>query len=405
MGFRFQAIDAAGQTLTDVVEAASAPEASALLRERGLFVTRLDEDGATGTESVTASDDGGKGAKFRDVLLFTQQMSMLIRSGAQVIEALDAIEDQNQRVAWQRVMAGIRFDLQEGKPLSVALERYPKLFSGIYVNMITAGEASGQLGVAFDRLAALTRQQQEIRNRIIGAISYPLVLLCLCGAVIVIMLGFILPRFAEMFDTLGVELPVTTTILIAASEWTQAHWPYVLGSVAAAGTGTFLLFRSKAGRRWLSLIILRLPLFGVLIRNIIFARICRIWGQLLQSKVSLLEAIELVQRGTSNAEYKNMLGRVAEAVTEGNRVGGEMRASWLVPGAFAGAIATGESSGRLADSLLFVGSSLDDQNAEMLGSLTRVLEPIILAIMGVVVGVLAFSLFLPMFDMATAAGR
>jgi len=403
MAFRYQAIDSAGQTVDDVVDVGSATEAADLLRDRGLFVTQLDEGHQVDAHSTSAGQPG-KGVKFRDVVLFTQQMSMLLRSGAQVFEALDTLEDVSRKPGWQTLIARLRLDVEEGRPLSTALAQFPKLFSGIYVSMITAGEASGELGLAFERLSVLTREQQEVRNRIIGAISYPIVLTFLCIAVIVIMVGFILPRFTEMFEALDVDLPMTTTMLIAASEWSQVHYPYLLAGLAGAGIGAYLFLKSPTGHRYTSFTVLRLPIFGKLIRNITVARICRIWGQLLESKVDLLNAIDLIQRGTKNHEFAALLGQVVQTVTDGNPIGNELRASWLIPKTYAGAVATGETSGRLTDSLLFVATSLEDQNTEALGSLARVIEPLILAVMGLVVGVIAFSLFLPMFDMATAAG-
>jgi len=406
MAFRYEAIDSAGQTLTDVVEAASAQEAADLLRDRGLFVTRLDEDDPhrhRDASGISSSRQGPK-AKFRDVVLFTQQMSMLLRSGARVVEALEAIEHQTQRTGWRDVVRTIHEDVEQGKPLSVALSRFPKLFSGIYVSMVTAGEASGELGLAFDRLGLLTRQQMEIRNRVIGAISYPAVLLVLCAAVMVILLVFVLPRFADMFEVLDVELPLSTSIMISSSRWVQVHWYYVLTALVATGVGTTMFLRSPGGKRSLSCTVVRVPIFGGLIRNIILARMCRIWGQLLQSKVGLLDAVELVQRGTTNHEFHELIGRVARTVTDGNLVGSELKSTWLIPKTYAGAIATGEESGRLTDSLLFVASSLEDENGEALASLTRIIEPLILAGMGLVVGIIAFSLFLPMFDMAGMAG-
>lgn len=406
MAFRYQAIDASGNTLADVVNAASLDEAAGILRERGLLVTSLDraaEQETGGAES--AGGPVGKGARFKDVLLFTQQMSMLLRSGAQVVGALEAVEEQTSRLQWKRVVRHIRSEVQNGHSISTAMSRFPDLFRGVYVSMVAAGEASGELGVAFDRLSRLTIQQNEIRNRVYGAMSYPLILLCLCMGVMTVMLGFVLPRFAEMFEGLGMPLPWTTSMLIGASRSVRNHWLLLLISVITAGTGMFMFFGSSTGRKVIAKAILRIPLIGGLIRNIILARLCRVLGQLLESKVDLLEAVQLVMQGTGNPEFRDLMRRIGQAITEGKRIGLEMKDSWLVPKTYAGAIAMGEESGRLADSLLFVASSLDDYNSQALGSLTRILEPVMLAVMGLVVGFMAFSLFLPMFEMASNAGK
>lgn len=404
MAFRYQAVDSSGQTVVDTIDAGSHEEAAELLRERGLFVTSLDGMGSRGTVS-SAIEAAGKSAKLRDVALFAQQMSMLLRSGSQVVQALEAIEDQTQRSTWRNIVSSIRADVQEGQSCSAALARFPGVFPGVWMSMVTAGEASGELGLAFSRLATLSRQQLEVRSRVIGAVSYPCVLMLLCTAVMVILFAFILPRFAEMFKALDVDLPTTTAMMIACSNWSQEHWPFLLVGLAAVAFGATVFLKSPTGRRYTSLAVVRMPIIGILVRKIILARICRVWGQLLDSKVGLLETIELIERTTNNYEFKELLGRVTEAVNNGNPVGSELRSSWLIPRTFSGAVATGEESGRLADSLLFVAGSLEDENAQNLASLARILEPIILAVMGIVVGIMAFSLFLPMFDMATMTNR
>jgi len=405
MGFHYQAIDASGQTVEDTIDADSHMEAAELLRERGLFVTSL--DGLNSGDSSAGSSSGGtknKSGKLRDVVLFAQQMSMLLRAGSQVVQALEVVEDQASRLAWRNVVTSIRADVQEGKPLSAALSRYPDVFPGVWMSMVTAGEASGELGVAFDRLALLARQQQEVRNRVIGAVSYPIVLTVLCSVVMTILFTFILPRFAEMFEALDADLPASTAILIASSNWVWAHWPYLVVGLATVVVSLTVFLRSTTGHRYISMSVVRAPIFGLLVRKIILARICRVWGQLLESKVGLLDTIELIERTTKNHEFKDLMGRIAEAVNNGNPVGSELRASWLIPKTFSGAVATGEESGRLADSLMFVATSLEDENVQNLSSLSHVIEPIILAVMGIVVGTMAFSLFLPMFDMATKTG-
>ena len=405
MAFRYQAIDSVGQTVADTVHANSPREAADLLRERGLFVTQIDpvQDG-TADFAAAPADNVKAGGRLRDVLLFSQQMSMLIRAGSRVVQALEAIEEQSSRAAWRAVVRTIRQDVEEGRPLSEALSRFPTQFTAVYTNMVAAGEASGDIGLAFDRLAALSRQQQEVRSRVIGALIYPAVLMLLCLGVVVALFSFVLPRFAEMFEALDVELPATTAVLIAASNWAQSNWPYVLGAVVAAGGGTVMFLRSPMGRRSISRFSIRVPVFGTLVRNIILARVCRIWGQLLDSQVGLLDAVYLTQQSTTNLDFQELLVDVDEAITEGNSIGPALRRSWLLPKTFAAAIVTGEESGNLSNSLLFVASCLEDENTQVLASLTRIIEPIMLIVMGIIVGTVAISLFLPMFDMATVTG-
>ncbi|GMV98268.1 MAG: type II secretion system F family protein [Phycisphaerae bacterium] len=406
MPFRYQAIDAQGRNVTDVIEAASAREAADLLRDRRLFVTRLDPtDQAPAEAAAGAAGETQADGKLKEVVFFTQQMSMLIRSGARVVQALSAVEIQCQRPAWRKVVATIRMDVEEGRPFSTALARFPRQFSPVYVNMVAAGEASGNMGLAFERLVKLMRQQQEIRNRVVGALAYPAVLVLLCVAVLIVLFTFILPRFAEMFATVGVELPMTTRLLIDSSRWVGAHWIIVLSAIAAGVAGVFLFLRSPRGRRTVSRLSVRLPIFGKLVRNIVFARMCRVWGQLLDSKVGLLDAVQLTQDSTTSLDFRELLGEVVTAITEGKPVSTPLLGSWLVPRTFSAAVVTGEESGKLADALLFVAACLEEENTEMLGSLSKIIEPLLLSVMGLIVGTVAISLFMPMFDLATIAGK
>ena len=405
MPFRYQAIDAQGRTVTDVIDAPSLREAGDLLRERRLFVTRL-----VATDEAVSQTSGGTttevkaGGKLKDIVFFTQQMSMLIRSGARVVQALNAVESQCQRPGWRKVVTEIRTDVEAGRPLSTALAKFPRQFSAVYVNMISAGEASGDLGLAFERLAHLTRQQQEIRNRVIGAMAYPALLVVLCTVVLAALFTFVLPRFAEMFETVGAELPASTRMLIDSSQWVRSHWKLALAGLAIAAGGAAWFLRSERGQRCISRFTVRVRVFGPIVRNVILARLCRIWGQLLDSKVGLLDAVQLTRDSTTNLDFRELLEAVANSIIEGQSISGPLLDSWLLPRTFSAAIVTGEESGRLADSLLFVASCLEDENAQVLASLSRVIEPILLSIMGVIVGTVAISLFLPMFDLATMAG-
>lgn len=403
MAFRFQAIDPSGQTIQNTIEASSVQQAAELLRDKGLFVTRIEPADAPAESDSGISSRVRPGGKLKDVLFFTQQMSMLVRSGARVVQAMEAIESQAARPAWRRVIRQLRAEVEEGRPLSQAMQRFPKLFPPVFVNMVAAGEASGNMGQAFDRLASLARQQHGIRSRVLGALTYPAVLMLLCCGVVVTLFTFILPRFAEMFTSLDVDLPATTALLIDASQWAHNHILLVLGMLAAAGVGLVFFFRSDQGQRFFSRAMVRVPLFGLIVRNVIFARLCRIWGQLLESKVGLVDAVDLTMQSTTSLDFQELLREVREAITQGNSIGPPLRNSWLLPRTFAAAIATGEESGRLGDALLFVAGCLEEENAQVLASLTRIIEPLMLVIMGTIVGTVAISLFLPMFDMATVA--
>jgi type II secretory pathway component PulF len=376
-------------------------EAADQLRQRGLFVTQIaPADGAT----QTVSPKGGRGGSTRNLVFFTQQMAMLLRAGARVVPALEAVEAQSPKAQWRMVIRDIRDQVEEGKTLSETLEQYPKIFSTVFVSIIAAGEVSGDIALAFDRVAKLAKQQQDIRGKILGAMTYPTVLIGLCIVVILILLTFILPRFKEMFETLDVQLPFITSAMIAASQQLCKYWHLALLVVGAMVTGAYYFARSEPGKRLLSRAMVRVPIFGAIVRRIILARICRIWGQLIDSKIPVLEAVQLTQRATSSLDFRELLREVEETISQGDSMAEPLSKSWLIPTTFAAAIATGEESGKMGTSLGFVATCLEEDNAQILASLSRIVEPIMLVIMGIIVGTMAISLFLPMFDMATASG-
>ena len=401
MPYSYQAIDASGQPVGDIIDAASMTEATDQLRQRGLFVTRMSPTDDAPSVAVPTQKAGGS---TKDLVFFTQQISMLLRAGARVVPALEAVEAQATKPQWRAVIHSLRDEVEQGKPLSEALLKFPKIFANVFVNIIAAGEASGDIALAFDRVARLAKQQQDIRNKVLGALTYPAVLIGLCGVVILILLTFILPRFKEMFEALDVELPFITSALIALSQGLCQYWYVALIVVAATGAGIYFSVRSDRGKELLSRSMVRLPMFGVIVRRIILARICRIWGQLIDSKIPMLEAVQLAQRSTSSLDFRELLQDLEETINRGESVAQPLRNSWLVPTTFAAAIATGEESGKMGSSLDFVASCLEEDNAQILASLSRVIEPIMLIVMGIIVGTMALSLFLPMFDMATVKG-
>ena len=404
MAYRYQAIDATGNTVSDVVDAASSNEALEALRQRGLFVTHIESGKATKRKvrKAPSINIGGK-PKLKDMVLITQQMAMLMRAGSRVVPALEAVETQANKQKLRTLLARVRAEVEQGKTLSESMEQFPDFFTPVYVNIISAGEASGDMAEAFDRVASLARQQNEVRSRIVGSLTYPAVLILLCVAVIIVLLTFILPRFKDMFEQLDVDLPFMTHAMIESSNFLMEQWIVVLIALGAVISGIITFFKSNRGKRLWSRTTVRLPLFGHIVRSVCLARICRIWGQLLDSKVPMLDAIRLTRESTGSLDFHELLQKMENEVTQGKTIASQLRESWLLPSTFAAAIATGEESGKISLSLNFVASCLEEANSQLLGSLSKIIEPLLLTMMGLIVGTMASSLFLPMFEMASAA--
>lgn len=410
MPYSYQAIDASGRAVSATIDAASVDEAIRALRARGLLVTRMDE--ATGTSPPETAGRGrrlpwGSGrtsVRWKEIVYFTQQMAMLLGSGARIVPTLRAVEAQSRSEALKAILRHLRERVEDGVPLNVAMGDHPQVFNAVFRSLIAAGESTGRMPQAFEQLAAYTRQQQEVRQRILGAMAYPAVLVCMCAVILTGLFTFVLPRFRELFSTLGVELPPSTRFLMNLSGWVGAHGILVVAGLVAVVVALAAGYRSPAGQRWWAGAYTQIPLAGRLIRRLILARMFRIWGVLVTNNLGLIEAIRMAKATTRSTLFHALMDSVEQAVTDGRLVGAALHESPLIPPTMAAAVATGEESGRLGASLLFIADALESENAQMLASLSRIIEPIILVVLGGIVGLVAVSLFMPMFDIATIAG-
>ncbi len=409
MKIAYEAMDQRGLTRSDVLEVASRDEAIDTLRRQGLFVTHIE----TAAEQLGGEDSLGRrvgrlqirlpGEDHREMMLFTRQMAMLMSVGTGVVPALAAIGRQSRSRRWREGVMAVHAEVQGGSPLSAALAERPDLFDPVFRSMVAAGEATATLPEMFARLSSLTQQQYEVRNRVVGAMMYPVILIGICLAVTVILIGFVLPRFATLFTNLNLDLPRSTAQLIGLSGLLTSYWPWAVGAVSLSVGGIWALLRTERGRLGFDRLLLRTPSVGALVRSLMLARICRMLGLMIHARVPLLEAVELTMNSTTNAEYKALLQRVRGAVTDGLPLAAGLQGSRLVFPGMVQAVATGEEGGNVAPALLFVADWLDEENRLKIATLSKLVEPIILILMGVVVGGVAVSLFMPLFDMATAA--
>lgn len=404
MQFAYEALQADGRTVADQIEAGDRNAAADSLRERGLIVLRLDAAvEAAGRTWLPNLHLGSQRIKTRDLILFTRQMKMLLEAGTPLVPALEAVEHQSGRPAVGAVLGRLRKAVEEGGTLTKALDDEPTFFTPVFKSMIAAGEATASLPQVFGRLSGLAQQQQQARKMVIGALTYPLILSTLMLGVVCILLFFVVPRFTVLFMNLQSPLPETTKLLFAASQFLKAHGLYVLGGLVALVVAAVVAWRSRTVRTRLDEILLRMPVVGPLMNRLTFARVLRVWAAMLRCHVPLLETIRQSRDAVTNAVFLNLLTAVEEAVSSGGRMGQALADTGMAPPIVVSAIRTGEENGRLAEAIDFVSSWLDEENTGLVQQLTRMAEPILLALMGVIVGFVAMSLFVPLFDLATAA--
>lgn len=403
MQFVFEAISPEGRVVHDVVDAESPRLAADALRGRGLSVLSIEESHASPIGGAVRGF-GWAGVSQRDLVVFTRQMKMLLESGAALVQALEAIEKQTTKPALARMVVAIRESVENGGTLSEALAQHPATFTNVFRSMISAGEATASLSDAFARLSAMAERQQATRRMVLSALMYPAILSVLCLAVVAVMLTVVVPRFRDLFLSLNTPLPATTSAVLHVSEILTNYWPVIAGSVIGIIAACVVGMRNVATRRWIGLRIYSLPMLGRIASRLMVARVLRIWAAMLRSHVPLLETIRQSQIAVGNPVMLETLKRVEDAVSSGGRMGRTLASARFVEPVVASAISTGEENGRLGEAVEFVSTWMDDENAQLIATATRVVEPVVLACMGVVVGLVAMALFLPLFDMATMGG-
>ncbi len=410
MKFRCSAYDRAGKAIVEVVDAADAREASETLRRRGVFVSSVEPDLGARAESAAAEGKGGSvggGARLKNLAGFSRQLSVLISTGTPLVEALTSVERQAPEGAWRSVLSDLRKRVEEGRQLSEAMQSHPGWFDSVTRSLVAAGESGGRLDAMLDRLARLTRQQQKVRSSIIGAMIYPTLLICVAAGVMVIMLVFVMPRFEGLFKTLTTPLPPSTKLLMAVGQMLREYWMFAVGGLVALGVMVKVAFSGSGGRQTRDRLLVRLPQVGVIARGISTARLARVLGVLLEGKVPLLDALRLAREAAGNSEYTRLMTAAEEAVGRGESVSAVFAsdgARGLIAPAVYEAVRSGERSGQMAPALLTVAEALDEDNELVLRSLTSIVEPLILIVLGLVVGAVALSMFLPLFDLTAASG-
>jgi type IV pilus assembly protein PilC len=421
MKLAYKAFDKTGQKVHDVIEATDVAQATEDLRKRDLFVADISPvKGSSaphrkrGTSNIAVVSQverpkklrvtGSKTRRLKTLAMFTRQLYVLVSSGTPLAQTLSALERQINDDRWRGAIGDVRSALEEGSALSEAMATHPECFDSVYRHMIAAGESSGELPGMLERLAELTHKRLHIRSSIMGAMIYPALLSVVAMSVLVLLMVFVIPRFGELFDSLGAAQPPTTAILLAASDITRNYWWALIAGFAAVAGGLRVYFKSPGGSRAFDTLVLNLPKIGGIVRSFSTARIVRMLGVLLESRVPVLEALQLTRDTTSNVHYTELMERAERAVAQGEEISSVFGDTDLITPAVYEATRSGEKSGQVGPLLLNLADFLDEENEVTLKALTSIIEPVILIVMGLLVGFVALSMFMPLFDVTSMTG-
>lgn len=405
----YEGFDLAGKKVSGSVEVAAVADAADQLRRQGVVATRVRESGGGGaggsgaTASAPARRTGGK-AKPKDLVAFFRQLSILIATHTPMVQALESIERQTPAGPWLDVIINLRKRVEEGATFAQAMEAHSGYFDAVSRSMIAAGESGGKMDVMLQGLANLTRQQYHVRRALVGAMVYPVALIGVSIAALFVTLFFVLPQFEKLFETLQAPLPPTTKALITVAGAAKHYWWAVILGMGGLVTLGVYAKNSASFRAKLDEVLVNAPRIGPIVRCFATARIARILGVLLGAKIPMLDALQLVRQGTSNACYSRMIEEAENAVSRGESLAEVLSRSGLVVPSICEALSSGERSGDIGGVLVQVAAFLDEDNETVVKSLMSIVEPVILSGLGVMIGFVAISMFLPLFDLTALGG-
>ncbi len=404
--YRYQARHPSGQIRAGVLAADSATTAAAILRKQGHHLLQLVPVQASSAQwgNKIRALNYTSGPTQKDVLDFTTQLAVMIRAGINLRAALDGIADQVTNPKFRKILYAIKMDIESGKQFSGAIVKYPKLFGPLYVNMVRASEMSGAFAAMLDRIAGYIAQQLETRKMVIGASIYPGIIATMAIGVTVFLLTFVLPRFASVFEGKESVLPWPTKFLMGLSDWMVHNWWMLLAAVIAVIVGFLLFIKTDVGRYWWDKTKLQIPLFKRMFSALYVSRSLHTMGELLNAGVPMLDTIAITGDITGNLLFKKMWRRVYAAVKQGKKIQTQLSRSRLLPISVIQMVAAGEESGRLGEVLEEVSTFYAKALRDAIKTVTGMIEPIMIILMGSIVGFIAMAIILPIFKMSSLVG-
>jgi type IV pilus assembly protein PilC len=397
--FAFRAVDALGAKVNGEVEADSSDNVTEMLRGRGLVALEV----KLKTKSAEISLDRFARVKPEDLALLTRQLSTMISSGLALMRALTVLEGQLENPKLKSTIVAVRQDIESGSSLSNALERHPKVFSELYVAMIRAGETGGFLEDALLRVADQLESQNRLKRQVKGAMVYPAVVCCIAICVLVAMLAFIIPVFAGVFKSFGGTMPAITKDTIAASNVMRHQWYLVFGGTAAIIFGFRKWKSSKAGRPMWDRMRLKTPAkIGPVVQKVALARWARTLASLTTAGVPMLEAIEVTGRTAGNTVVERAMQSVRNSVQGGGMIATALAEEPIFPSLVTNMVRVGEETGELDTTLAKVADFYEEQVEVAVKALTSILEPIMIVVIGSIVGFMVLAMYMPMFHVYDA---
>ncbi|KUK11042.1 MAG: Type II secretion system F domain [Clostridia bacterium 41_269] len=394
--FFYKARNYSGQLFTGSINADSIKQAAFKLRNKNLIIIHLEENKQQKKELILPGFLGQKISR-RDLSIFCSQLSLMIQSGIPLISALKVFEDQTNKKKLKEVAAKLCQSLEVGESFSEALDKHSSIFPFVLIKMAAAGEAAGVLDSILERMGDYFEWEHSIREKAKSSLTYPMVVLCVAVLAVAFVVVFILPVFERILNQMQLELPLMTRIILGVSDFLRHFWLLIfLGAVCIFYLAKYMLSKEKGRNLWDGWI-LKFPLIGVFISKIIISRFCRTLAVLLRGGLPILEALEVVEKTLGNSVFEKNIYQVRQNIKEGENMAEPLKASGVFPTMVVEMVSVGEETGTIDLMLEKVGSFFDAEVEETARRLSTLIEPVLIIIMGLLVGLLLISILLPIF--------
>ncbi len=386
----------AGGTATGEIEAQDRTAAVGELRKRAILVTKINEKAG----GKTPAKAGGK-VKDKELAIYTRQFSTMIDAGLPLVQCLNILAEQSESKNLRDVTGLVARSVEQGLTLAEALRRHPRTFDELFVNLVEVGETGGILDTVLQRLSVYIEKAAALKRKVKSAMIYPSSIIGVAFLVVIFMLTFVIPTFTKMFKDLGADLPLPTQVVVWLSEFARN---YILLIIAGAIGCVFALrayYRTERGRSTIDALLLKFPIIGMLIRKVAVARFTRTLGTLVSSGVPILEGLRITARTAGNRVVEKAIMQCRAAVTEGKTLAEPLKASGVFPPMVIQMISVGEQTGALDAMLSKIADFYDDEVDTAVGALTALLEPVMIVVLGVIIGGLVVAMYLPIFKLVT----
>jgi len=401
MLYRYRAKKGPSEIVEDILEAFSESDALEKINAAGLVAIKIEECVAQAQPAQQQPAPAAKKSRIRikssEITVFSRQLSSLLKAGVPILRSLNIIAEQSENRNLKTAIAHIHDAVKNGASFSSTLAEFPRVFAPVYVAMIRSGETSGALPEVLLRITEYRQRQEEVASRFRMAIAYPILMMLVGTGTIIFMLTFVIPRLLNIFTSLGQELPLPTRIIIALSNWLRNWWVWAVLFLA------IILFmravRTSAGRRVISRLTLILPVFGTLAVKIELHRFARTLSLLLRSGIPILRGLDIAIPVVSNTVLRDMLTASHKELEQGGSFGKTLKSSKVFPVFMSNLVIVGEESGKLNDALAEVANAYEREADEAIKIMTNLLEPVMILLMGLVVGFIVIAMLLPIFEM------